>query len=95
MSNTACCDLPVSKKMSFLDRNLTLWIFVAMAIGVGIGYLFPQVAQWNEAMSVGTTNIPLAIGLILMMYPPLAKVNYGTMGAMTRDRQAITLSLVM
>ncbi|PBO06934.1 arsenical-resistance protein [Aeromonas salmonicida] len=81
--------------MSFLDRNLTLWIFVAMAIGVGIGYLFPQVAQWNEAMSVGTTNVPLAIGLILMMYPPLAKVNYGTMGAMTRDRQAITLSLVM
>ena len=95
MSTTACCDLPVSKKMSFLDRNLTLWIFVAMAIGVGIGYLFPQVAQWNEAMSVGTTNVPLAIGLILMMYPPLAKVNYGTMGAMTRDRQAITLSLVM
>ncbi|MFM1680009.1 ACR3 family arsenite efflux transporter [Aeromonas salmonicida] len=95
MSTNACCDLPVSKKMSFLDRNLTLWIFVAMAIGVGIGYLFPQVAQWNEAMSVGTTNVPLAIGLILMMYPPLAKVNYGTMGAMTRDRQAITLSLVM
>lgn len=96
MSTNACCDdLPVSKKMSFLDRNLTLWIFVAMAIGVGIGYLFPQVAQWNEAMSVGTTNIPLAIGLILMMYPPLAKVNYGTMGAMTRDRPAITLSLVM
>ncbi|BBR39430.1 ACR3 family arsenite efflux transporter [Aeromonas allosaccharophila] len=95
MSTNACCDLPVSKKMSFLDRNLTLWIFVAMAIGVGIGYLFPQVAQWNEAMSVGTTNVPLAIGLILMMYPPLAKVNYGIMGAMTRDRQAITLSLVM
>ncbi|MFM5853800.1 ACR3 family arsenite efflux transporter [Aeromonas rivipollensis] len=95
MSTNACSDLPVSKKMRFLDRNLTLWIFVAMAIGVGIGYLFPQVAQWNEAMSVGTTNIPLAIGLILMMYPPLAKVNYATMGTMTRDRQAITLSLVM
>ncbi|WP_265435739.1 ACR3 family arsenite efflux transporter [Aeromonas media] len=95
MSTTAFTDLPVSKKMRFLDRNLTLWIFVAMAIGVGIGYLFPQVAQWNEAMSVGTTNVPLAIGLILMMYPPLAKVNYATMGAMTRDRQAITLSLVM
>ncbi|HHW4400814.1 TPA: ACR3 family arsenite efflux transporter [Aeromonas hydrophila] len=95
MSTNACCDLPVSKKMRFLDRNLTLWIFVAMGIGVGIGYLFPQVAQWNEAMSVGTTNIPLAIGLILMMYPPLAKVNYGSMGAMTRDRSAITLSLVM
>lgn len=95
MSTTAFTDLPVSKKMRFLDRNLTLWIFVAMAIGVGVGYLFPQVAQWNEAMSVGTTNVPLAIGLILMMYPPLAKVNYATMGTMTRDRQAITLSLVM
>lgn len=95
MSTTACTDLPVSQKMRFLDRNLTLWIFVAMAIGVGIGYLFPQVAQWNEAMSVGTTNVPLAIGLILMMYPPLAKVNYATMGTMTRGRQAITLSLVM
>lgn len=95
MSTTACSDLPVSKKMSFLDRNLTLWIFVAMGIGVGIGYLFPQVAQWNEAMSVGTTNVPLAIGLILMMYPPLAKVNYATMDTMTRDRRAITLSLVM
>lgn len=95
MSTNACCDLPVSKKMRFLDRNLTLWIFVAMGIGVGIGYLFPQVAKWNEAMSVGTTNVPLAIGLILMMYPPLAKVNYATMGAMTRDRRAITLSLVM
>lgn len=95
MSTKACCDLPVSKRMRFLDRNLTLWIFVGMATGVGIGYLFPQVAQWNEAMSVGTTNVPLAIGLILMMYPPLAKVNYATMGAMTRDRQAITLSLVM
>ncbi|WAF92216.1 ACR3 family arsenite efflux transporter [Aeromonas hydrophila] len=95
MSTNACCDLPVSKKMRFLDRNLTLWIFVAMGIGVGIGYLFPQVAKWNEAMSVGTTNVPLAIGLILMMYPPLAKVNYAPMGAMTRDRRAITLSLVM
>lgn len=95
MSTTAFTGLPVSKKMRFLDRNLTLWIFVAMGIGVGIGYLFPQVAQWNEAMSVGTTNVPLAIGLILMMYPPLAKVNYATMGTMTRDRQAITLSLVM
>ncbi|MDX7922402.1 ACR3 family arsenite efflux transporter [Aeromonas media] len=95
MSTTAFTDLPVSKKMRFLDRNLTLWIFAAMGIGVGIGYLFPQVGQWNEAMSVGTTNVPLAIGLILMMYPPLAKVNYATMGTMTRDRQAITLSLVM
>ena len=82
-------------KLSFLDRYLTLWIFIAMAIGVLIGVQFPQVAEWNESMSVGTTNIPLAIGLILMMYPPLAKVNYNLLGSVVKDKQAITLSLVM
>ncbi|TXZ86114.1 arsenical-resistance protein, partial [Vibrio cholerae] len=66
-----------------------------MAVGVGIGVWFPQVAQWNESLSVGSTNIPLAIGLILMMYPPLAKVNYSLLGEVTRDKRAITLSLVM
>lgn len=95
MSTQPCGTLPASKKMHFLDRNLTLWIFAAMALGVGIGYFFPQVAHLNQTMSVGSTNIPLAIGLILMMYPPLAKVNYSTMGAMTKDRKAITLSLIM
>ncbi|MGL6001055.1 MAG: ACR3 family arsenite efflux transporter [Plesiomonas sp.] len=95
MSTQPCGTLPASKKMRFLDRNLTLWIFAAMALGVGIGYFFPQVAQLNQTMSIGSTNIPLAIGLILMMYPPLAKVNYSTMGAMTKDRKAITLSLIM
>lgn len=84
-----------SGNMSFLDRYLTIWIFVAMAIGVGIGALFPQVAQWNESMSVGSTNIPLAIGLILMMYPPLAKVDYSLLGSVTKDKKAITLSLIM
>ena len=82
-------------KLSFLDRYLTLWIFLAMAIGVLIGVQFPQVAEWNESMSVGTTNIPLAIGLILMMYPPLAKVNYTLLGTVVKDKQAITLSLIM
>ncbi|ELA7354274.1 ACR3 family arsenite efflux transporter [Vibrio alginolyticus] len=96
MSNvSSCAETSASEKMSFLDRYLTVWIFLAMAVGVGIGVLFPQVAQWNESLSVGSTNIPLAIGLILMMYPPLAKVNYSLLGEVTRDKRAITLSLVM
>lgn len=96
MSNIeSCAETTASQRMSFLDRYLTVWIFLAMAIGVGIGVMFPQVAQWNESMSVGSTNIPLAIGLILMMYPPLAKVNYSLLGEVTRDRKAITLSLIM
>ncbi|NRB67768.1 MAG: ACR3 family arsenite efflux transporter [Vibrio sp.] len=84
-----------ANNMSFLDRYLTVWIFVAMAVGVAIGALFPQVAEWNQAMSVGSTNVPLAIGLILMMYPPLAKVNYSLLGKVRQDKKAITLSLVM
>lgn len=90
-----CAETSGAEKMRFLDRYLTLWIFLAMGIGVAIGVFFPQVAQWNESMSMGTTNIPLAIGLILMMYPPLAKVNYSLLGKVTRDKRAITLSLVM
>ncbi len=64
----------LSKKLSFLDRYLTLWIFVAMAIGVGTGYVFPDVPIFWDSMSSGTTNIPIALGLIIMMYPPFAKV---------------------
>ena len=82
-------------KLSFLDRYLTLWIFTAMALGIAIGIWFPQVIALNESMSIGSTNIPLAIGLILMMYPPLAKVDYRLLGKISRDRQAISLSLIM
>ncbi|MCL9777160.1 ACR3 family arsenite efflux transporter [Vibrio methylphosphonaticus] len=82
-------------KMSFLDRYLTVWIFSAMAIGVFLGIQFPQIEQWNEAVSVGSTNIPLAIGLIVMMYPPLAKVDYRLLGSTVKDKRAITLSLIM
>jgi len=66
-----------------------------MAVGVGMGYFFPNISQWNESVSIGTTNIPLAIGLILMMYPPLAKVNYGLLSGIVSDKKAISLSLLM
>ena len=82
------------KGLSFLDRFLTLWIFLAMAIGVGIGYGFPGVAAWLEALSIGTTSIPIAVGLIVMMYPPLAKVKYEELGKVFRNGKVVTLSLV-
>lgn len=83
------------KKMSFLDKNLTLWIFIAMAIGVGMGYFFPSVAGTIDSMSSGTTNIPLAIGLILMMYPPLAKVDYKLLPKVFTNVKILSTSLIL
>lgn len=82
-------------KLKFLDRYLTLWIFFAMVIGVGLGYIFPNILNHIDAASVGTTNIPLAIGLILMMYPPLAKVDYTLLPKVLQDKKSIAISLTL
>jgi ACR3 family arsenite transporter len=82
-------------KLKFLDKYLTGWIFLAMIIGVSLGFLFPDIKTIFDKLSVGTTNIPLAIGLILMMYPPLAKVNYSLLPKAFQDKKAMTLSLFL
>ncbi len=82
-------------KLKFLDRYLTLWIFLAMAFGVGLGYFFPNISNISNTLSVGTTNIPLAIGLILMMYPPLAKVDYTLLPKALKDGKVIAISLLL
>jgi len=95
MSANNCTPAVERKRLSFLDRYLTLWIFIAMALGVALGYFIPSFSTAIDSMSSGTTNIPLAIGLILMMYPPLAKVDYKLMPKVFKDVKILTTSLFL
>ncbi|WP_460678321.1 ACR3 family arsenite efflux transporter [Mucilaginibacter koreensis] len=95
MSVNHCAPASERKRLGFVDRYLTLWIFLAMGIGIALGYFVPSTAGFINSYSSGTTNIPLAVGLILMMYPPLAKVKYENMGEVFKNTRVLTASLVL
>jgi ACR3 family arsenite transporter len=84
-----------TKKLRFLDSYLTLWIFLAMAVGVGLGYFLPSIPEIINSFSSESTNIPIAIGLILMMYPPLAKVNYSLLPKVFKNTKILSISLIL
>ena len=95
MSVNNCAPAHERKKLSFLDQYLTLWIFTAMAVGVGLGYFIPSTADFINSFSSGTTNIPLAVGLILMMYPPFTKVKYENLSSVFKNTKILGASLLL
>ena len=95
MSANNCAPVNERKRLGFLDRYLTLWIFLAMALGVGIGYFFPSSSGFINSFSSGATNIPLAIGLILMMYPPFAKVKYEKLKEVFKNIKVLSARLLL